>query len=126
MRLTEIAPLANGAHNNYTIDRHVPVPEGWAVIPEDMVCENFPYGDLTAEDIDGVMTVTSWVPGEVPEPPEPPPPMPTLDERVTELEDALAVTDETAIMLYEAQIAQEEVNAAQDDALIELYEMIGG
>ena len=51
---------------------------------------------------------------------------PTLDERVSDLETALAQTDETAIELFEAQAAQEEINAAQDDALIELYEMVGG
>lgn len=70
---------------------------------------------------DGVLTLTNA-----------PEPMPevnletTLDERVTALEDALALTDETAIELYEAMMAQEEINTAQDDALIELYEMIGG
>ena len=42
------------------------------------------------------------------------------------LEDALAMTDETAIELFEAMMVQEEINTAQDDALIELYEMIGG
>lgn len=51
---------------------------------------------------------------------------PALEERVADLEDALALTDETAIELYEAMMAQEEINTAQDDALIELYEMIGG
>ena len=62
----------------------------------------------------------------IPEPEPEPDPEPTLDERVTDLEDALAITDETAIELYEAMMAQEEINTAQDDALIELYEMIGG
>lgn len=38
----------------------------------------------------------------------------------------LQQADDTAIELYEAHLAQEEINAAQDDALIELYEMIGG
>lgn len=51
---------------------------------------------------------------------------PTVEERVTELEDALAQTDETAIALYEAQAEQEMINAAQDEALIELYEMMEG
>lgn len=46
--------------------------------------------------------------------------------RITALEEALLVTDETAIELYENQMAQEEVNLAQDEALIELYEMVGG
>lgn len=46
--------------------------------------------------------------------------------RLNELEQALAQTDETAIELFEMQLAQDEINAAQDDALIELYELIGG
>ena len=49
-----------------------------------------------------------------------------LEEKNTELVDALAITDETAIELYEMQMAQNAVNTAQDDALIELYEMLGG
>lgn len=56
----------------------------------------------------------------------PPPPEPTEEERLTTLEGALALADETAISLYEAQAEQEAINAAQDEALIELYEMIGG
>lgn len=55
-----------------------------------------------------------------------PEPTPTTDDRVTALEAQIAQADETAIELYEAQLAQEETNAAQDEALIELYEMIGG
>lgn len=70
---------------------------------------------------------TGYILEYVPDEPEPEPkPEPTIDERVTDLEDALAATDETAIELYEAMMAQEEINTAQDDALIELYEMIGG
>lgn len=41
------------------------------------------------------------------------------------LEQALEGTDETAISLYEAQEAQEAINAQQDEALMEIYEMIG-
>lgn len=51
---------------------------------------------------------------------------PTTEERLTALEDALAQTDETAIALYEAQAEQEAINAAQDEALIEIYEMMEG
>ena len=54
------------------------------------------------------------------------PPVAPIDERVTALEEALVITDETAIELYEAMMAQDEINMAQDDALIELYELIGG
>lgn len=53
-------------------------------------------------------------------------PEPTDKERIAALEEQVAQADETAIELYEMQMAQEEINAAQDDALIEIYEMIGG
>ena len=54
--------------------------------------------------------------------PEPPP---TTEQRVSDLEEQLAQSDETAIALYEAQEAQEAINAQQDEALMEIYEMIG-
>ena len=41
------------------------------------------------------------------------------------LEQALEGADETAISLYEEQEAQEAINAQQDEALMEIYEMIG-
>lgn len=41
-----------------------------------------------------------------------------------DLQDQLAMQDETAIELYEAQAAQEEVNAMQDESIIQLYEML--
>lgn len=71
MYMIEILALDNGAHRNQTY--HGVLPEGWAIIREDVSeLENFPFGDLTAEEINGVMTMTSWTPGEMPEPePEP-------------------------------------------------------
>ena len=39
---------------------------------------------------------------------------------------ALALADEAAIELFENQLAQEEINTAQDEALIELYEIMEG
>ena len=75
MRLIEIKANEFGGHNNQTIDgvgsSNFPVPDGWAIIPDDMVCENFPFGEVTAAEVGGVMTVTKWVPGVVPEPVEP-------------------------------------------------------
>lgn len=65
MQMLEIAALENGAHNNQTY--HGELPDGWALIPEDMELENFPFGDVTAEEIGGVMTVTGWAAGIVPE-----------------------------------------------------------
>lgn len=103
MRAIEIAALSNGAHRNQT--GLSVLPDGWAVIPDDMVCENFPFGDLSVEEIDGVMTVTGWTPGAIPEPapvPEPEPePSPTIETRVAALEaDAeQAALDRAALTL---------------------------
>ena len=130
MQMIEIIALDNGAHRNQTFNGVL--PDGWAIDRNNLCVENFPFGEVTAEEVNGIMTVTKWTPGTIPEPePAPTPakpvnPGPTLNERVTDLEDALSITDETAIELYEAMMAQEEINTAQDDALIELYEMIGG
>ena len=66
MKLVKIDAFENGAHDNQNGGLSY-VPEGWAVIPEGMVCENFPFGELKAEEIDGVMTVTSWTPGVIPD-----------------------------------------------------------
>ena len=72
MRMIEIAALDNGAHNNQTY--HGVLPEGWAVVPADMETENFPFGEVTVEERNGVPTVTNWDPLPMPEPepiPEP-------------------------------------------------------
>ena len=91
MKIIEISALSNGGHRNQTAGNSIKIPLGWAVIPDDMETPNFPFGELTAEKIDGVMTVTRWTPGEIPEPePEPEPAPPTLDERVSALETTKA------------------------------------
>jgi hypothetical protein len=64
MRIIEIKTLPNGAHRNQTASA---CPDGWAIIPDDMECENFPFGSVTV--VDGV--VTEWTPGEIPAPPAP-------------------------------------------------------
>lgn len=64
MRTIEIASLSNGAHRNQTgLDV---IPDGWAVIPDEMETQNFPFGDIDVEEIDNIMTVTRWVPGIIP------------------------------------------------------------
>ena len=77
MKIIKIAALANGAHSNQTINGATPktfsVPAGWAIIPDDMVCENFPFGEVTV-DSSNPPVVTSWTPGVIPESePEPEP-----------------------------------------------------
>ena len=41
-----------------------------------------------------------------------------------DMKSQLQQADDTAIELYEAHMAQEEINTAQDDALIEIYERL--
>lgn len=81
MRIVEIKALDNGAHNNQTIDGVFEnIPDGYAVVPDDKECENFPFGEVKVEEIDGVMTVTEWIPGVIPEPEPMPEPEPTTGE----------------------------------------------
>ena len=91
MKIVEIIKSSDGGHRNQITSQSVNIPQGWAIVPDDMVCENFPFGELTAEEIDGVMTVTSWTAGEIPEPiPEPEiDPEPSVEERINTLEEAL-------------------------------------
>ncbi len=65
MQIIEIEALENGAHRNqngFIGD----IPDGWAVIPDNIETQNFPFGDIDVEEIDGIMTVTRWVPGIIP------------------------------------------------------------
>ena len=68
MRIIEIISLQNGAHLNQTTNSDIQIPEGWALIPENIECENFPFGDVEVAEIDGIITVTKWIPGIVPKP----------------------------------------------------------
>lgn len=79
MKIIKIEPNENGGHANQSGGRHL--PEGWAVVPDDMECENFPFGDIVVEEIDGVPTVVEWIPRDIPEPePIPEPEVETTDE----------------------------------------------
>ena len=80
MRIIEVAALDNGAHRNQTSNMDITPPDGWAVIPENMTTENYPFGEVTAEEVNGIMTVTSWTPGTMPEPEPEPEPEPTTDD----------------------------------------------
>lgn len=91
MKIIEIAPLDNGAHRNQNGGLSV-VPSGWAVIPDNMECENFPFGEIEAAEIDGVMTVTKWNPGVMPEP------EPEADPEPTQLDIIEAQVTYTAMM----------------------------
>ena len=68
MIIVEIQALENGSHRNQT-GNFTNVPNGWAVIPDGADTSNFPFGEVTAEEVDGIMTVTIWVAGKEPVPP---------------------------------------------------------
>lgn len=80
MRIVEILALLNGAHRNQTGDFKI-IPSGYAIIPENIETPNFPFGELTAKKIDGIMTVTSWKAGAIPEAqPEPETPISDVEQ----------------------------------------------
>lgn len=95
MLIIEIAALDNGAHRNQngSISR---IPDGWAVIPESVgtaeTLENFPFGEVEVEEINGVMTVTKWTAGTIPEP------EPELEPEPTQLDRVEAQVTYTAMM----------------------------
>ena len=90
MRILEIQALSNGAHRNQA-GTFQTIPEGWAVIPEDMKTGNFPFGEVITEEINGVMTVAKWVAGTIPEVEE-------AERPITETEQLRADVDFIAIM----------------------------
>lgn len=98
MRIIKIEAEPSGMHQYVTSSLDMPVPDGWAKVPDDMVLENCPWGEVTTDKVDGVMTVTDWTPGEIPEPepvPEPEPqPEPVREPTTKELLDiVLGVTE---------------------------------
>lgn len=103
MRIVEIAPLSNGAHRNQTIIGNVNPSDGWAIIPDGIATENFPFGIVEAAEIDGVMTVTSWAPGTIPDPEPDPAPPPTAEED----RDAMLVDHEYRLTLLELGVTEE-------------------
>ena len=89
MRIVEIKALENGSHRNQTIDGMMTVPDGFAVIPDDIETPNFPFGEIEVEEIDGIMTVTKWKAGEIPEPEPEITVRVSQEERIVALENAL-------------------------------------
>lgn len=66
LRIVEVKSLPGGGHRSQGY--HGFIPNGYALVPEDMDTPNFPYGEVKATEVDGVMTVTKWTPGELPVP----------------------------------------------------------
>ncbi len=66
LRIVEIKPLPDGGHRSQGY--HGEVLSGYALIPAEMETPNFPFGEVEVSEVDGIMTVTKWTPGEMPEP----------------------------------------------------------
>lgn len=96
MRLIEITALENGAHRNQMIRGKIAVPDGWAVVPDDLETENYPFGTVEVAEIDGVMTVTAWTPGTLPDVPTP-----TAEPTAQDDTDAMLIDHEYRITLLE-------------------------
>lgn len=62
MKIIEINAQANGSHRNQT-GEFTSIPDGWAVIPDDMETPNFPFGEVEVEG----NVVTKWTAGVMPE-----------------------------------------------------------
>ena len=99
MLIVKIEAYENGAHDNIKINgvtpETFPIPEGWVYVPESVgtmeTLENFPFGDFTHEEVDGLPTMTNWTVGVMPEPePE--------DKQPTQLDIIEAQVTYTAMM----------------------------
>ena len=90
MRIIEIEPLSNGGHRNQT-GEFTTIPDGWAVVPDGMEVNNFPFGNIETEVIDEVATVTKWEAIEIPKPED-------TTQMPSKLEQLRADVDYLAIM----------------------------
>lgn len=95
-KMIEVVALPNGAHRNQTY--HGTLPEGWALIPEDLATPaTFPFVEVEVEEVvhykgpveEGqepetytVLTVVSMAEGIMPEPTPEPVPNPTQLDRI--------------------------------------------
>ena len=106
-RIIEIKALKNGAHRNQTGDFNR-IPDGWAVIPDEIETPNFPFGeveiaeekiteprildDKQIEKVVGVKkVVTKWIAGTMPEVKE-------VEQPISEMEKLRADIDFVAVM----------------------------
>nr|DAK68515.1 MAG TPA: protein of unknown function (DUF4376) [Caudoviricetes sp.] len=66
MNLIKITALPSGAHENRNTPWETTVPEGWAIIPENMkIPESFPFVDIEVKEIEGVQTVVGMTGHEI-------------------------------------------------------------
>ncbi|MGM9566451.1 hypothetical protein [Evtepia sp.] len=99
MKIIMIAPCENGAHENQEVSGLLEIPEGWAIIPDNMeIPDTFPFVSI---QVDGNI-VTDMKPGVVPEQPVVEP-LPTPQED----NDAMLVDHEYRLTLLELGVTEE-------------------
>lgn len=123
MTIIKINPLETGQHPIQSQShRRACWLEGWIEVPahlHDAVWATYGWCNLQIEE----NKLVGITPTERPPEPEP---EPSPLERLGALEEALVQTDEIAIALFESQAEQASINAQQDDALLDIYDMLGG
>lgn len=118
MTIVQIEAQSNGGHANQTTDIPLPqIPEGWALVPEDLtIPDTFPFVDLSVEkitvdpdtqpvsegEVDQLWVVTSMTQGIVPELEPVPEREPTAEEDLMEM----AVDHEMRITLLEIGLVE--------------------
>ena len=118
-RIVEVKALPGGLHRSQTY--HGEVMDGYALIPADMETPNFPYGEVEASKINGIMTVTKWTPGEVPALPTPAPSKQREEAYNTQAIvdwEGSKITVTQAAQLWQYYAAEGSEKAAQLQALI--------
>lgn len=96
MRIIKIKQNMNNSHDNQDIfnDCFI-IPDGYALIPENLETPNFPFGDVEVEEIDGIMTVTSWIPRDIPEQEEKETPVSKYDQLRADIDFIAVMTGVT-------------------------------
>ncbi len=68
MKIIEVNPLENGGHRNQIAHNFKEIPEGWAMIPDDMeIPETFPFVNIVAENRIVIKLTAGVVPQHEPE-----------------------------------------------------------
>ena len=120
MIIIEIKCLCNGAHRNQTSSSVIPVPDGWAILPDSIETPNFPFGEVTVDN-QTPPVVTSWTPLPIPKPETP-----TAAQLREEAYNTKAVIPWDGSMITVTQAAQKwqyyaaEGNTAKTDALTDM------
>jgi hypothetical protein len=90
MRIIEIIAQENGSHRNQECSNFMVIPEGWAIIPNNIeIPSTFPFVHIIVENADGVPTVLEMESGIVPDDDPQTEDRKTAEQRVSDLEEAL-------------------------------------